>query len=171
MKHYLNSPCGHGKLVDVVPYAGLSEKEWEGASQRRWGLQYLVLRGDAPADREEPRKPVPCCSFSEGEFDTEAEALDAAAHAKRHTAKNLDSALALLAGVEREAWSAARVTILDLAQLAYVLRHEGPRCSEPLCFELGISAWLVDEERDVVLCHEHLTGKTIFDHRGQEVVA
>jgi hypothetical protein len=162
-KHYVNSPCGCGKLVDVIPYeaeAGMPESERAEHADRdykRWGMIWVVLRTDARASRQEPRKPVPCCSFQDGEFETEREALAACELQKRHTEKQVLQALAVLEGVASEAWALARVRLSDLFELReQIAGHVGRQtCEVALCFGEGAPVCLSDE-REAWLCEQHL---------------
>lgn len=168
MKHYTQSPCGHGRLVGVIPYDGESdlphvEEYRQSVGYHRWGLIAVVLRSD--------RGPVPCCSYQEGEFETEADALEACEHQKRHSEKQLNEALAVLEGVSRSVWTLARVTLSDLMQLREKLAAVRDVCSVALCFEEGARVWLVDEEEDACLCEVHLVGKKILGWKGEEVTA
>jgi hypothetical protein len=156
---YVASPCGHGKLVDVVPLG-----DFDDGSSQTWGLITVILK-----DGE--TKPRQCCSHSEGEFGTEEDARRAAEHEKRYQEKQLNEALAVLEGASRTVWTLARVTIADLVALRDKLAQNLRRaCEAPLCFEEGAGAWLVDEEEERCLCDVHLKGKKIQVYGRAEVV-
>jgi hypothetical protein len=129
----VQSPCGHGLLVDVVP---------QGHGDR-WGLVSVVQRRDCD-------EPVECCSFEEGEHRTREEAQRSCDHQKRWFESKLDEALALLDGLERQV--GIHVSLDDLIRLRGHLREirqtHGKPCDEPLCFEPGEHFWWDAERED-----------------------
>jgi hypothetical protein len=168
--HYVNSFCGHGKLVDIAPYdseSGLLESELKARrslNYNRWGLITVVLKTGT-------KDPVECCSFQEAEFETREEALKACEAQKRHAEEQLNQALAVLDGAASQAWALARVYLSDLVDLRQKLAENGRRtCEAALCFEEGTGMWLVDDDCDATLCEEHLKGKKVYGLGGREVV-
>lgn len=155
--YYTESPCGHGKLVDVVP------STCDGVS---WGIDLVVLR-DGEAE------PKACCSAQEGEHASEEDALLACEYQKRYAEGQLLQALAVLECAASEAWSMARVTLDDLFVLRKKLAEFGGSrrtCEAALCFEEGTTMWIVDEERDARFCEEHLKGRKVYGRGSEEIV-
>jgi hypothetical protein len=157
---YVQSPCGHGPLVDVVP-----DGSYERDGKQAWGVVLVVQRHDQGG-------PARCCSHDEGAFETCEEAQEACERQKQYLETQLLTALALLDGAAEQAWSIARVYLSDLFALRELLAEQGKKgsCEAALCFELGCRLWLVDEERDGCFCEEHFRGKKILTSKGEELV-
>lgn len=160
MKHgYVRASCGCGKLADVIPYG-----------PNRDG-RYGIITVTSPFDGGQ--EPTPCCSQQEGEYETEAEALEACEHLKKVCEQNVRKALEILGRAAEEIASVARMPLSEAFALRDQLAQQphGTTCEVTLCFEQGYRVWLVADEREAQLCGEHVAGKKILDHRGLVVVA
>jgi len=149
---YIESPCGHGKLVDIVPHDLWGDESAGSDEQRRWGLITVVLR----RGKDEP---IECCSHMEGEFKTREEAEECCRLNLQHMDSKLNEALALLESLRRDVWSTARIDLEDLIALHGKLqeqRAEGYRtCDESLCFERAEHHWFEESGKGRDRCQLH----------------